>query len=187
MLGFVFTIDSVEESDKSFFEHLYKKYNRLMFSTAHHYYSDLCDCEDIVQDAIVNLCGKVKVLRELPSHALPAYISYAVKNVAINHYRHRAVVAKHTQAFADDEIEDQVITPQDYILLAELKADLTRVWSRLPEQDQELLYRKYIFEQNDGELAEIFHCRKENIRMRLSRARKRAAKLIEEEGIYEKA
>ena len=80
MIGFTFTVETVEESDRIFFEDLYKKYNRLMFSTANRYCSKLCDCEDIVQDSVVNLCSKVKLLRDLPSYALPSYICYTVKN-----------------------------------------------------------------------------------------------------------
>ncbi len=96
-------------------------------------------------------------------------------------------MAKHTQELDDDNIEEMNINPQDYLLLAELRSDLAKVWSLLPEPDQELLYRKYIFEQNNAELADIFHCREDNIRVRLTRARRRAAKLIKEAGIHENA
>ena len=74
MIGFTFTVETVEESDRIFFEDLYKKYNRLMFLIANRYCSKLSDCEDIVQDSVVNLCSKVKLLRDLPSYALPSYI-----------------------------------------------------------------------------------------------------------------
>lgn len=187
MIGFIFMIDSMGDSEKNFFENLYKKYNRLMFSTAARYCDNPCDYEDIVQEALVNLYYKIELLQALPHYALSTYICFTVKNVAINHYRHQTVVAKHVLAFDDNEINAQNITPQDYVLLSELKTDFAKIWARLPEQDQELLYRKYIFGQNNAELAEVFHCKKENIRMRLSRARKKAASLIKEEGIYEQS
>ena len=188
MISFTFTVDVGPESDQEYLEGLYKKYNRLMFATAHHYFADSGICEDIVQDAIVNLCSKARLLRELPNYAVSAYIVFTVKNVAINHHRHQAVVAKHTQELDDDNsLEESNINPQDYLLLAELRCDLSKAWSLLPEQDQELLYRKYIFEQNNAELADIFHCREDNIRVRLTRARRRAAKLIKEAGIHENA
>lgn len=76
MIGFTFMVETVEESDRIFFEDLYKKYNRLMFSIANRYCSKLCDCEDIVQDSVVNLCSKVKLLRDLPSYALPSYMPW---------------------------------------------------------------------------------------------------------------
>lgn len=184
MLGFTFMVEPVEESDRIFFENLYKKYNRLMFSTANRYCSKLCDCEDIVQDSVVNLCSKVKLLRNLPSYALPSYICYTVKNTAISHYRHQLVIEKHLSSL-DGEMEAQIIPPLDYVLLSDLKVGLSKVWARLPERDQELLFRKYVFGESTAELANVFHCREDNIRMRLTRARRRAAKLIEEEGIYE--
>lgn len=187
MIFFTFTIDTGTETDQEYLEHLYKKYNRLMFATAHHYFADSGVCEDVVQDAIVNLCSKAKLLRGLPNYAVSAYIVFTVKNVAINQHRHQAVVAKHTQELDDDNLEETNVNPQDYLLLAELRNDLAKAWALLPEQDQELLYRKYVFEQNNAELADIFHCREDNIRVRLTRARRRAAKLIKEAGIHENA
>ena len=62
MIGFTFTVETVEKSDRIFFEDLYKKYNRLMFLIANRYCSKLSDCEDIVQDSVVNLCSTVKLL-----------------------------------------------------------------------------------------------------------------------------
>ena len=70
-----------------------------MFLIANRYCSKLSDCEDIVQDSVVNLCSKVKLLRDLPSYALPSYICYTVKNTAINHHRHQLVIEKHQLLF----------------------------------------------------------------------------------------
>ena len=161
MIGFTFTVETVEESDRIFFEDLYKKYNRLMFLIANRYCSKLSDCEDIVQDSVVNLCSKVKLLRDLPSYALPSYICYTVKNTAINHHRHQLVIEKH-QLSLDGETESQIITPLDYVLLSDLKVGLSKVWARLPERDQELLFRKYVFGESTTELADVFHCREDN-------------------------
>ena len=89
MIFFAFTIDTGAETDQEYLERLYKKYNRLMFATAHHYFADSGVCEDIVQDAIVNLCSKAKLLRGLPNYAVSAYIVFTVKNVAIIQHRHQ--------------------------------------------------------------------------------------------------
>lgn len=94
------------------------------------------------------------------------------------------MIEKH-QLSLDGETESQIITPLDYVLLSDLKVGLSKVWARLPERDQELLFRKYVFGESTTELANVFHCREDTIRMRLTRARRKAAKLIKEEGIYE--
>lgn len=176
------TMPISEESDKEYLEKLYIKYNRLMFATVRRYLSNSTDCEDIVQDAIVSLCSKINLLQNLPDYAVSAYIVYTVKNTTINHQRHQAVVSKHVQELIDYDAESSDISPHDYLELMEMKANLVKVWSRLSEQDQELLYRKYIFGQDNAELARLFHCREDNLRVKLARARKRAAKLLREEG-----
>mgnify|MGYP005925341653 CR=1 FL=1 len=52
------------------------------------------------------------------------------------------------------------------------------IWRNLPDSDQELLYRRYVLEQTDTELADIFHCKPGSIRVKLTRARRRASNLL---------
>ena len=187
MIEIMFAIEAAGESNRGFLERLYHQYNRLMFYVAHQYFSKHQDCEDVVQDAVVQLCKKVDLLKKLPQYALPAYVNCTTKHMAIDHLRHQSIVDKHEEISTDDYMEAEISSPFDYAELAELKNDLRDVWERLPQQDQELLYRKYVFGEDNTELAEIFHCKVETIRMRLSRARKRAVDLIKEAKIYDKA
>ena len=45
--------------EKRFFEELYQKYKKLMFSQAYHYISNKSDAEDIVQEALEKLLKKI--------------------------------------------------------------------------------------------------------------------------------
>ncbi|MCI8969951.1 MAG: sigma-70 family RNA polymerase sigma factor [Oscillibacter sp.] len=177
----VFTVPGDDPAGTAFLRDLYRRYSRLMFAEALRRVSNRQDCEDIVQDAMESLCQKADALRELPAAALPAYVVYTVKNKATDFLRHQAVVGRHTADLGDGCLEDFQSPAPSLEELAELRErmdGLGKAWHLLPEEDQELLYRKYVLGQDNGELAEVFHCRRDSMRMRLTRARRRAAKLM---------
>lgn len=168
------------ESDQEFLKTLYESYQVQMYATASRYVSAPQDREDVVQDAVVRLCGKVQKLRCLPPYALPVYIMFTVKNAAINFQAHQAVVKRHTAplAAAPEHYPSQVPPPEKALELAESMRDLKRVWHLLSEEDRELLYRKYVLQESNEELAKQYHCQKDSVRMLLFRARQRAIGLM---------
>lgn len=186
----IFTVPADSRDGMAFMRDLYDRYSRLMFSEALRRVSSPQDCEDIVQDAVTSLCEKVDTLQSLPAAALPSYVVYTVKHTAINYLRHQAVVRRHIADMEDcrlDERESPEPLPEDLAELREQLDSLSGVWPRLPEDDQELLYRKYVLGQDNGELAEVFGCRRDNVRMRLTRARRRAVSLMRGGADHDKA
>ena len=177
-----FTIPEEDRDGLSFMKDLYQKYARLMYATALDCMPGSQDCEDIVQDAVESLCRKVHMLMDLPTPALTVYIVSTVKNKARDFLRHQAVVSRHITALDEvslDRYEAPAPTPETLVEIKEDAAGLYKVWNRLPGEDRDLLYRKYVLGQSNEELAEIFHCKKDNIRMRLMRAKRKAAALME--------
>ena len=67
------------------------------------------------------------------------------------------------------------------IIFEEQKDRLMQIWGSLPEEDQLLLEGKYILGYKDTELADMLGCKKDSIRMKLTRARRRAFQLMTEE------
>lgn len=182
----VFTVPASDPDGMAFMQDLYHRYARLMFAEALRRVSSREDCEDIVQDAVESLCEKVDTLRALPPAALPAYVVYTVKNKSINYLRHQAVVSRHS-AELEEDFASTAPSPEDLAELQERADGLHQVWPLLPEEDRELLYRKYVLGQDNGELAEVFHCRRDSVRMRLTRARRRAMALMKGGERYDKA
>lgn len=185
----VFTVPEDDRAGLAFMTDLYHRYSRLMYATARRCVSSGQDCEDIVQDAVESLCKKLHTLMDLPAPALPVYITHTVKNQARNFIRHQAVVQKHIVEWNGgclDSREAPLPPPEALAALREDAARLYAVWPRLPEQDRELLYRKYVLDQSNEELAEFFRCRKDSIRMRLTRAKRKAISLMEGDDGHEK-
>lgn len=177
----VFTLESADE--QAFMGELSRDYKRLMFSTARKYTANCSDQEDIVQNALVALMKKISVIRPLPSYILAGYVVSTVRNTAKNHLKWQSRQRSHCDSLEDESfMEPPTDTPSldELMILAERRERLAELWSHLSEEDRILLVGKYIWGYTDKELATQLKCRVDNIRMRLSRARRRALKLLNE-------
>ena len=184
MLIFTTMINDVD--DRAFMQEVYQQNERLMYAIALKYASNTQDCEDIVHDTVEKLCKNIAKIKELPNSALRAYVVYAVRNTAINFRKHQATINRHIQQLSDDDLSNEYDQPESIIEriedLKEKRTSLTKVWMQLTDAEQELLYRKYVLEQTTEELAGIFQCSRDSIRMRLSRVRRKSLRLMKGEG-----
>lgn len=64
----------------------------------------------------------------------------------------------------------------------ELREQLAAVLEEISNDDRVLLEGKYILQYSDETLAMVLNCKVSSIRMKLTRARRRALKLIKTEG-----
>ena len=153
-----------DPDDKSYMIWLYEEFHRLMFSTARKYTSNQTDCEDIVQNALVGLMQKISKLRQFDRCILTAYIVSTVRNAAINYLRQQALEGEHS-----DSLDEDIPSLEDLSLI---------VWSQLSQEDRFLLEGRYIIGASDKELASTLNCKSDSIRMKLTRARRRAFALV---------
>lgn len=184
MLIFTTMINDVD--DRAFMQEVYQQNERLMYAIALKYASNTQDCEDIVHDTVEKLCKNIAKIKELPNSALRAYVVYAVRNTAINFRKHQSTINRHIQQLSGDDSSSEYDQPESIIEriedLQEKRTSLTKVWMQLTDAEQELLYRKYVLDQTTEELAGIFQCSRDSIRMRLSRARRKSLRLMKGEG-----
>ena len=184
MLIFATMINDVDY--RAFMQEVYQQNERLMYAIALKYASNTQDCEDIVHDTVERLCKNIIKIKGLPNYALRAYVIYAVRNTAINFRKHQATINRHIQQLSDDDLSSEYDQPESIIEriedLQEKRTSLTKVWMQLTDAEQELLYRKYVLEQTTEELAGIFQCSRDSIRMRLSRVRRKSLRLMKGDG-----
>lgn len=184
MLIFTTMINDVD--DRAFMQEVYQQNERLMYAIALKYASNTQDCEDIVHDTVERLCKNIIKIKGLRNSALRAYVVYAVRNTAINFRKHQATINRHIQQLSGDDSNSEYDQPESIIEriedLQEKRTRLTKVWTQLTDAEQELLYRKYVLDQTTEELAGIFQCSRDSIRMRLSRARRKSLRLMKGEG-----
>lgn len=97
---------------------------------------------------------------------------------------------KHTLPIDYDDgntYEEPSESPQEILEREEQQRQFAAIWDQIPRADAELLYRKYILQESDEKLAEIYHCKKESIRMKLTRAKRKVISLMKEETIHDAA
>ena len=182
MVAMVYSMED-QPSDREFMDQMYMEFERLMFFTARQYTSKAEIAEDIVQESLVRLYEKVRTMKPMKHVVLAAYIRATVRNTAINVLRkmnrERDYAADaETDAFAQADQEWVLNTMMD---LYGYRVLLSKIWPRLPEDDRVLLEGKYILGYSDQELAEEIGCQANSIRVKLTRARRRALAIIQEQ------
>lgn len=183
MIALIFAMED-EPSDKEFMINLYTEFERLLFYTARKYVSSPEIVEDIVQESLVKLHEKIKTIKTMNHIVLTAYVRTTVRNTAINALKEMGYEKDHlvdmTQ-HAGEAAADPKLLLDAVMDLSRYRELLSRVWSRLSREEQILLEGKYILGYNDYELAKEIGCKPGSIRMKLTRARRRAFTIIQEQ------
>lgn len=164
-------------------EEIYFRYKRLMFATAGKFTANMANQEDIVQDALVRLI-KILTAGGTPPHRVSAgYIVCIVRSVSIDFLRRQQRESERHADIEDEHLAALTKTdgnPEDLLLPSDSAQRLRGLWPQLPPEDRLLLEGKYILELTDRDLADMLKCKPDSIRMKLTRARRRAIRLLSE-------
>ena len=172
--------------DREFIRSLYEEYEKLLFATALKTAPTFHDAEEIVQESLVRLIPKAATLRGLERCTLTAYVVSTVRNTSFNLIRKRNRQRAATQPLEDAHLEN---TPQpglsfdELLIAAENRHRLADAWQYLTEADRMVLEGRYFLELSDDELARQFGCKPGSIRVKLTRARRNALKIMLEKGV----
>lgn len=176
-----------DPDDRVFLEELFQNYQRLMFRTVQKYISSPADQKDIMQDSMEKLIKKVSTLRAMARCSLPSYIVYTIRSTSIDFLRRQKrnverTVSLDTPEFSEMEAVDSPL--DDLMVSREQFAHLQKVWPDLSEEERTLLKGRYILGYTDNDLASRLGCQPSSIRMKLTRARRRAfERLTGKEGV----
>ncbi len=168
--------------DQRYMEALYHQFKRLMYATAGKYAAGAEDREDLVQSALVRLVKKLPTLRSMEHSAQASYIVFTVRSVAIDALRKgsRQVSGVSLEGAEALQVPDEGLTMDEYMLARERSERLRVIWPRLGEEDRLLLEGKYLHDCSDRELAQLLGCQVDSVRMKLTRARRKALKWMTE-------
>ncbi|AFQ45259.1 RNA polymerase sigma factor [Desulfosporosinus meridiei] len=174
-----------DDSDKAFALNLYHDYYGLVRKTIYNITHDLDNLEDLINDTFLKLVDKISLIRTLNSCKTAAYVFYSSRSVAINFIKHRDVETKHLYYGEESDlaksIPDGEDTIVDKIIQQEEIEKMGNAILKLPENQKELLYFKYILDMDDREIAPILNIAPDSVRQYLTRARKNAKKMIGKE------
>ena len=133
--------------------------------------------EDAVQESLVRLIRNIQKIMDLPRCNLAGYVVNTVKNTAKNFLRAEQVHRNHADGRAPEdtsELYEADHSAEWAVMQSEDRADFSAVWETLPEADRALLEMKYILGLSNEEIARELDCQTDSVRMKLTRARRRA-------------
>lgn len=172
-----------DENDRTFMAELYLQYNRLMYSEIYKIIHDPWAAEDLVQTILEKLIGKVQELREKDRERLVNYVITSCRNCARSYLRKQC---KHSYVQYDNSWDGEDIEHGrqaiEYRLISnENLATLSRVWPKLDARNRWILESRYIQGKPPDEIARELGIKPDSLRMVLSRARRAAYRLMEDE------
>ena len=166
--------------ERAFMEHIVRDYTRLMFSTAKRIVNSSDIAEDVVQDSLERLMKHTKKLMSLSQQRLVGYLVITVKNTALGYLNAEKIREKYESEIVT-EAEMQAFPSSEMVLIE--KEDVTRfyeIWNSLPEVDRLILESKYDLDKADSEIAKEIGCKTGSVRMKLTRARRKALEAFKE-------
>lgn len=182
---FATMVAQLDEDERAFMLELYKNYYNLARKNIFNITQSKENVEDLINDVFIKLIEKVSLLRTFECCKLTTYIVYTVKSVAINYLKHQAVEAKHSyNSDSTDFLNDYAETDDSFdtkLVRQEQMESLGKAISLLPQGQKDLLYFKYLLEMSDQEIGETLGIAANSVRQYLTRARRNARRLMEEE------
>jgi RNA polymerase sigma-70 factor (ECF subfamily) len=162
----VFT--SIRFGDIEAFEAIFKEYYPELCRTAARCLVDTDDAEEVVQDFFIKLWEKRDTLAIHTS--LPAYLHRAVSNHAINYWKSRKNIPKHTD-YSSAEVANLKTLPLDEsVLNDDLEKIVTALMKKLPEKSRVILHMSRFEEMKNQEIADELGISIKTVEYRLSTA-----------------
>lgn len=174
-------ICTIEDTgDQAFICCLYEKYEHLMFWATGKYLKNIEDRKDAMQDSIVALINNLETIKTLKDSYLLTYIVCTVESKSINLAKRRNLELRLFEDLDSEPVGTAVNMIEDRLFRVEMESTISTAWSQLSDKDKILLESKYILGYNDTEIGEMIGCKTSSVRMYLTRARRKAMKLISE-------
>lgn len=181
-----FVILAIEdESDRNFMTEIYFRFERLIWLEIRKILKNHPDAEDVFQTCLMKLVKNVKKLRSLTvERELINYIMTAAQHTALDVVRGKKNqpmesindedwAGRHTLR-SEDDLEELLYRREEV-------AQLEAIWPLLDERSRYLLEGKYFLDLTTREMGEVLNITHDSVRVELSRARKKARKILEEQ------
>lgn len=160
---------------------LYEKHRALMYKFAIGRNHGKDEADDIVSEALQRLFRHASKLMTMAELQRLDYIVLTVKSVAEDHYRRRQVIERRSQQVREEDLIDPGL--EDFFIERESRDIRSRILyetlAEVSEADRVLLVGKYMQNLSDEVLARQLGVKPSSIRMKLTRARKRARSIME--------
>lgn len=165
------------EQDKRKFERLYEDYRQTMYYAANRILQDRHLAEDAVHQAFLRLVDRLDMVNEENVYQTKAFLTVITEHIAIDLYRKR----KREKWTSYEDMELYLTSEEPFPQENEV---LDAIFS-LPVNYAKVLQLRYARDCTIEEMAELLKISPENVRQRISRAKKKLQEILEEKGYFE--
>lgn len=172
-----------DDDDREFMTELVKTYERLIYSTILKITKNQWDVEEIFQITWENLIDKIKLLRSRDRKRRINYMITTAHNAAINYLRDnkRSEEFSYEEYLDTSDFKDAGALAEHLLIKGEALSSLSRIWPKLDERSKTILEGYYVLDKSMAELAPELGIKPSSVRMTLTRARRAAYTLLEDE------
>jgi len=177
----LFLTIAMDEEQRDQLESLYIKYRKPMYFTAYEILKDPEEAKDTVQTAMIKLTKHLHKIKDVKSDETKAFILITTRNLAINAYNRKRESKQLPMALSEYIIDES--TEKDPVMNYINLENLTEVTSKMNQKNSDyadLLTLKYYYDFSNSEIADLMKETENNVRVKLHRAKKTLALVIEE-------
>lgn len=174
MLLYLALIDTEEEKRK--FVSLYENYRQTMYYAAYQILKNTHAAEDAVHQAFLRVINHLEQIDEADTSRTKGFLVVITQHIAIDDYRRRK---REQLTNFTDESPFAASVPDPVAVCADTDM-VVQALLQLPVDDSTILCLKYAHGYSGAEIAAILNIREDAVRKRISRAKKRLAKILEE-------
>lgn len=172
MLIYLSFSDSHEEKLK--IGRLYEAYRQIMFYAANRILTDEYASEDAVHQAFLRVIENLDKIDEENPMKTRGFLVVITEHIATDIYRKRKRESFTSLDEAEIYIADEKSSPESY------SGELEQALAKIPVNYSVVLRLKFYHGYSDIEIAKILKITEENVRQRISRAKRRLAEKLEE-------
>ena len=178
-------LDLIEsEEERSRFELLYHKYERLMFFVANQRLGDAHLAEDAVNEACIRIINHFDEIEEIDCPRTKRYVVVIVKNICNDMYakqqrRQEITSGDSIDAIADNR-DDQACSSQDAFFQKYEVELIRKALQTLPDIYRDTLYLSAVEGKSREKIAQLTGSQEETVKKRLYRARRELKRILEE-------
>ena len=182
----IFIASIPDDYEREFVTGLYTRFYSPMFTKAFAMVSDREIAEEIVQETFLRIVKSAPRIMRIVPQKQPYFLMVILRNTAVDFQRELVRQGRHFAFSLDDDavttnIADFSPLPEEIYLRKELFEEVAEEVQKLSERDRLLLEARYLLDKTDEEIASQFHLTTDSVRAAISRARRRAYKLLQKE------
>ena len=170
-------LNRIREGDELAIDAVMRRYTRLLWSVADGVLGNIAssqDVEECVADAFIKLWQEPEKF-DSARGSLKLWLCMVVRSRALDRYRE---IRRLNEQPINEDILSRSLNLEESLLLEERKGRLTEALNSLPEQDRDILLRRYAREQKPKEIAAALGLPVKQVKNRLYRSKERLRSLM---------